>query len=396
MNRLAASSIVFDRIVAASVSPRDCLAGFLRDRASGASVAAAAAAAGMTSVLFTDSPEGAELGSDAFDQCVRVDLPRSPAESEVADEIEETQFARLLAAALAHRETLADTPVLLWIHTSSLACCWDAPLALRTADDSGDEEGYGEIYSEYGEAEEGEFEDLDPETAAEVQAARESNVPPNFRLDDDADPDLVLAWMAGYGGQIRAVDALLEVLLDTIEDGAETDLVLASTSGFALGEHRWLGPTAGPPHSPRIHLPLMIRRTGSEPLRSLHLASSDRLAATLIEMVSGSEPDGGGPSLLRDAVPERWAEASDPLAPILSTVTASEPGSVHGGGGDEGVILRTSPGWFYYRDAEGDDHLYLKPDDRNDVNDIADLKPEVVEYFQSGEVQEPTPHDSAS
>lgn len=391
LNRLAASSLVFDRIVAASTSPRDCLAGFLRDRVSGASVAAAAAAAGMTTLLFTDSPEATELGGgDAFEQCVQVDgfafESETGDDSGVADEIEETQFARLLAAALAHREKLGDAPVLLWIHSSSLAWCWDAPLALRTADEHGEQEEFGEQYSEeyseYGADEEGDFDGLDPESAAEVEAARQSDVPPNFRLADDADPDLMLAWMAAYGGQIRAIDALLEVLLDTIEEGPETDLVLASTSGFALGEHRWLGPTAGPPHSPRIQLPLIIRRTGGAPLRSLHLASSDRLAPTLIEMIGGEESAGGGASLLRDAAPERWAAAPDPLAPILETVAETGTASAA-----EGSILKTAPGWFYRRDAEGDDHLYLKPDDRNDINDIADLKPEVVQRFRDLETE---------
>src|SRR5690606_11202539 len=102
--------------------------------------------------------------------------------------------------------------------------------------------------------------------------------------------------------------------------------------------------------------------------------SSARLAATLIEMITGDEAAAGGDaSLLRDAAPARWASAPDPLAPILETETGED---------GEGVILKTTPGWFYCRDATGEEHLYLKPDDRNDANDIADLKPEVVESFR--------------
>ncbi|WP_164102564.1 alkaline phosphatase family protein [Candidatus Laterigemmans baculatus] len=399
--RLAASSLVFDRVVAASVSPHDCLSGFFRDRTSGQSVAAAASAAGMTTLLVTDSAEAAELGGEAFDQCVRIDSPSGQTDFALADEIEETRFARLLAAALAHRETLGEAPVLLWIHSATLATCWDAPLALRTADESAEEaefgEEYGEEFSEYGDAEPDAFDTSDVDSAAEIEAARESTTPPNFCLDEDADPDLTLAWMAAYGGQVRAIDGLVEVLLDSLEEGPECDLVLASTSGFALGEHRWIGAAAGPPRSPRLHLPLMIRRNGSPPLRSPHLASSDRLAATLLEMVRGSEPQGGELSLLRDAAPEQWATPPDPLLPILSTVAAgaASAGDFGAGEGDEAIVLRTSPGWFYFRDADGQDHLYLKPDDRNDANDIADLKPEVIEQLYSGGGEQPASQDAA-
>lgn len=390
LNRLAASSLVFDRVVAASVSPEDVLAGYFRDTAGGQSVAAVAAAAGMATLLFTDSDEALELGAAAlFDQCVRVEgLPESAGDEPLgpADQVEEMHLARLLAAALAQRETLGDAPALVWIHSASLARLWDAPHALRTADEHDYEEPQPE---EDDGSERDELAPPDYEEEAELEIARQAIIPPDLQLESDADPDLLLAWMAAYGGQIRALDSLLEVLLDALEEGPEADFVLASTSGFALGEHGWIGAAAGPPYSPRIQLPLMIRQAGRQPLRSLHLAFSDRLAATLIEMLSDHPPADGHESLLQDVTPERWAAPPEPLAPILVTQTSEPPTSTTAEAASDSepgpaaaAVLKTSPGWLYYREPNGDEHLYLKPDDRNDINDIANLKPEVVQTFQ--------------
>lgn len=367
--RLSASSIVFDRVIAASLSPLAVLEGFMRDMRSGASVAASASSSGASSLFFTDSQAAADLSAaGGFDETVLVEEGSEGLETgdavAPAREIEETQYARLLAAALARRESLGPTPHLLWIHSSSLTRHWDAPHALRDADDA------------YQDDEE--FSAADPQVAAEIDAARQSVVPPHLHLDDDTDPDFVLAWMSAYGAQIRAVDALIDVVLDTIEtgtseDGVATDLVLASTSGFALGEHRWIGTAAGPPRSPRIQLPLMIRQHSSEPLRSLHLASSSRLAATLIELITGAEPQGGEPSLLRDTTSDRWATPPESLEPVCET---------DGGELAPGAVMKTTPEWFYVRDVEGDEHLYLKPDDRNDANDIASRESDVVEALR--------------
>lgn len=367
--RLSAASIVFDRIIAASLSPQAVLEGFLRDPRSGASVAATASSRGLPTWLFTDSRAAAEIPAVAdFDETIWIDRqPEGAAADEPvtpASEIEEMQYARLLAAALARREALAASPHLLWIHSSSLAHRWDAPHALRDADDAYQDDD--------------ELSEADPLVAADIEAARQSVTPPHLRLEDHADPDLVLAWMSAYGAQVRAVDALIDVLLDTLEEGTseggvETDLVVASTSGFALGEHGWLGAAAGPPRSPRLQLPLIIRHSGREPLRSLHPASSNRVAATLVEMLRGDEAGRGEASLLRDTTPDRWATPPESLEPVCET---------DGSDLAPGAVLKTTPGWFYARDGEGDEHLFLKPDDRNDANDIASRESEVVETLR--------------
>jgi hypothetical protein len=42
----------------------------------------------------------------------------------------------------------------------------------------------------------------------------------------------------------------------------------------------------------------------------------------------------------------------------------------------------TTDDWFYVRDQDESEHLFLKPDDVEDFNDVARIRVEIVEKFR--------------
>jgi len=64
--------------------------------------------------------------------------------------------------------------------------------------------------------------------------------------------------------------------------------------------------------------------------------------------------------------PTAWAESLDPLSPAIHTTSRTGSDSL------------TTPDWFYYRDAQHE-ALFVKPDDRNDFNNVARRMPAIVE-----------------
>jgi hypothetical protein len=366
MDRLASQAIVFDRLYAVSNDPRVVLSRYLAAEDGTGCVAELATQLGMPTLFFTDSPDIIDLPAvNRFDQCTLIDAIEatgaSAPGSKIESEIENTAFGRLLASALARRETLGDTPHLVWIHASSLLRHWDAPESLRESDDL-----------DFESIEESEADQLE-----DLRSALLADVPRDLRLSEDDHPDLLLAWMAAYGGQIRVIDTLIEVLFDALEDEPETMLAVASTCGFALGENGWIGPSAGPPRSSRLHLPMIIKAPEFEPIRCGRPSTSDGFSASIACWLRG---EANAVGLLAQTDPQAWAEPLDPLDPILEIAddlgvdqASSETGSEK---------IRISPGWLAVDRADGGSELYLKPDDRYDANDVATLRPEIVAWFR--------------
>ena len=48
---------------------------------------------------------------------------------------------------------------------------------------------------------------------------------------------------------------------------------------------------------------------------------------------------------------------------------------------DRNTHAVTTPDWFYVQDHDLSEHLYLKPDDIDDFNDVARLRPDIVEQL---------------
>ncbi len=403
--RLAAEAVVFERCTAISTNRLENLRSAMRDAREGA-VGSCARQAGFKSILITDSETVAQstLATD-FDECHWV--PSDCVDSEfpqMADSFEETRLAKLIAAAFARREACNGDPHLIWIHSSFLLEHWDAPEEFRIQDDLDefvdrfDGEASFDAYVEEWTPEEDEGEPNTEELSellAEIQRARLAIAPPEMVWSDRQDSDLLLAWMTAYGAQIQIVDRMLEVILDEIasQPGLATTLAILSTGGFALGENGWLGANPPAPSSIQNQLTCIFRLPGKLPLRVIRPVASDRIAATLIRQLLASEASYESCSMGSEEgnvdsdnkigihcgslhvewAPEQWAMPIDPVEFPIRTI---------GDGELRGTQIVTTHGWFYWASSEGQEHLFLKPDDRFDANDVAKLKPELLEMFR--------------
>ena len=250
------------------------------------------------------------------------------------DEIEDTQLARLFAGAIQSLEQSASAS-LIWIHARGMAGLWDAPLELR---------------NQYADED-------DPIPPAIIE-------PPSGEWLAGLDPDQLLGLAFAYAGQVCVLDMCLAALIDRLEElfaDRPALLVLAGTRGYPLGEHGFLGDARDDLHEELIHVPLMIR------------AVDQRFA--LIRVPSICQP-----SDLR-SVCQEW------LSHTSFQKTCDRPGTTHPDDamqrlidvsgksavavvcGKEQFGIRT-PAWYLRKTGEGRE-LYVKPDDRWEVNEVS-------------------------
>jgi len=342
------------------------------------SLAAALREAGVGSALLTDDRIVAEhaLAVD-FDELIEIDRPWDP---QPADEIEQTHFAQCVVRTIEWLESARD-PFLLWCHLGGLATAWDAPLEFRRT------------YREEG--------DPEPYLSADV---------PEMTLAQDADPDEWLPAAQAYAGQVSLLDTCLGALLEFIDGrapGEETVVVLTGSRGFPLGEHRRFGVCDEALYGELVHAPLMIRWPDrrSAATRSQALVEPADLWAGLLRI--------GGVTDLPDS----------PTAGDITSLIGSRPGQIHdrlcvvGPGGDRAI---RTPAWYLRSGpaslaaggpaslaaggpaslaaggpaslaaggpaslAAGgtEPELFAKPDDRWEVNNVANRCREVVECLQ--------------
>jgi len=181
-------------------------------------------------------------------------------------------------------------------------------------------------------------------------------------LSEQDDPDWVFAWMQRYAAQVRIIDAMLDVMV------ASTTLrrarwVIAGTSGFSLGQNGRIGHRIGPIRSPEIRLPLVVSTGG--PLRVPTLESADGFP-DLLQRLAAAAP------LVE---PEAWFAGQEEFAPQVRTDS------------DRAACAVTSPKWFLTESNEPAEspRLFLKPDDTDDVNDVARLRRDVVDTLASAD-----------
>lgn len=336
--------------------------------------------AGQMAVVTDDERLGKLPSSNSIGELLLIPQPGG---DRVADSMEDTTLAALVAIAA---EQLPDNPHV-WLHSRFLTQRWDAPRELFPVDqiDEPDlapldaseslalELGHGDI----GAADE----------HAVMQAILPDWQPPHFPRQPHDDPDLVMAWMRTYGCQIRLIDALFGLLRSVAAEAGHDAIVLSGTSGFSLGQNGAIGHRAGPLRSCHLHVPLIaaaLNAGSSETdaneglsgmgIRSQQVTSADRLPAIINAIVK--EPN-------RSPVgPELWAVPNE-----HELESAKENDTVVTRHHQKNVAITTQD-WFYVQDSvqadsdhpTGDEdadavgHLFLKPDDLCDVNDVARLK----------------------
>ncbi len=290
-----------------------------------------------TTLLTDESVVAGNPMAEAFDELIELDPPERIA---AADQLSSTHLAGCFAQII---DWLASArgPFLLWVHLSSMGACWDAPYEFRRR------------YAEPG--------DPAPPRSAEV---------PRMTLPDDFDPDVLLGITQSYAAQVSLLDVCLGALLESLQEmplGRETFLAVLSARGFPLGEHGRVGACDEALHAELVHLPMMLRfpdRLGAAG-RSQALVTPADLRPTLLDWWSleHTEPATFGASLM----------------PIVRGEVETIRDRLLLGSPSFETAIRT-PAW--YMQLLEAPRLYVKPDDRWEVNDVADRCPEVVEELQ--------------
>ncbi|HVX12571.1 MAG TPA: sulfatase-like hydrolase/transferase [Pirellulales bacterium] len=301
--------------------------------------------AGYATTCLTDEPLVADHPWTAeFDAVIRVGVATGdPRPTELAATTDDTQAARLFAAAAHFLET-ARRPFCLWLHSRGLEGAWDAPYHFR------------EGYADDGEA--------PPPLIVE---------PPCRALATDDDPDELWGLCQAYAGQVGLVDECLGGLweqLDAARLTNETALIVLGARGFPLGRNSRFGDTDQALYGELVQTPWLMRfpdRLGAA-ARTQSLVQPSDLMPTLCSVASlGAEIDSAG----RDLLPV-----------VRNEVTAVREGICLVGRGGERAFR--TPAWYLRippANAAGEEtplELYTKPDDRWEINDVAGRCPDTV------------------
>ncbi len=280
-----------------------------------------------------------------------------------------------LEAALAALEELAERDDwLLWVDLGTALPPWDVPeefLAIPEpeAEEEDEEEEALEAEDEAA-GEEGALNEGDEEEAPIVPLTDVAEGP--LAPEDDA---RYLQIQAGYGAAVSYLDAGIGQLLEALEEQEDVVVMFTADRGLALGEHGAVGGAGAGPHEEVIHLPLLVRLPGVEPgLRLAFPTQNVDLAPTLAELFGGALAGAHGHSLL----PLLRGEGAWPRAYACAGLQV----------GDDVEWALRAPEWALLlpvqkslEDQRGP-RLYVKPDDRWEVNDVAQHHLERVEQLE--------------
>ncbi len=347
LDRFAATSTVVERAISTSPSVESFYNNLWMGAGGGPSAAAAELGLletlvrqGVRTTVFTDDPSVARLAeSSAASQVVCIE----GSSEGLGVTVDQTDLARLLfsaaefVASVNQSETAQSTPPsMVWVHSRSLTVRWDAPLNLRKSlmEDEG-----AQPYS--------------------------GTVPPTGLSPDD-DLDTLLAYREAYAAQVAVFDECFGALLaaaQNTEAGSNALMALVAPRGISLGEH-----DSGPSdvHNESVHVPCVVgpctsRQPGTR-LRGLHT-----------------------PVVLLNLLNDWFVESS--------------PGQLGWAGNEEKQLVSLAPSWRAARTMEWTlierltdpqsktpeepvVQLYAFPDDRWELNNVAERCPEVVAGLQ--------------
>jgi hypothetical protein len=338
LNRLASESLLFETAIADTVRLDTVYRSYWQgvhavapQTAPQPTLLQDAKLAGIDMVLLTDADHVAQHPL-AVDFSAGTNLARSDAPT-AAHALDETRSGQLFAAAI-DELVGRSSPYCLWLHADAMNSAWDAPYAMREAL----------------------ADDDDPPPPTMV-------IPPNYQLDGELDPDELLGLSQAYGAEVAALDRILDAFLDAIAgfpNTADTLLVVTSPRGFALGEHGNVGACGDKLFGEILQVPLLVRfpdhRMASQ--RCASLVQPSDVCATLYDWFGLETPEA------------MWGTS------LLDTSNISSKRCAVAVTGEESA-LRT-PIWHLRSAPPEPAMLFAKPDDRWEVNEVADRCADVV------------------
>lgn len=333
---LAARGVVFDRLIATGDDQIALLRDLVRPPA------AVFPAADVT--VVSDDDSAAEVLSAAGIVASRVTIRGG---ADAASDEAETNLARLCGAAAA--AVAPGRRQMIWCHASSLGRAWDAPTAYRDAYVDPD--------------------DPPPPAGAAV---------PEFPVDVQTDPDLVMGVRQAFAGQLTLLDRCLAGLLKAVEQPGGSSawtLLFAGVRGLGLGLHGRVGCGSLPPFGELVHMPaILVDAAGRMAAQRFDgLVTHADLGATLRELC-GVPAAGTG-------VAEPWEPRS--LAGLYRSWSVDRRDRVIVPASTGTAVV--TPGWHLVvpGPVAGEDGgkpvLFAKPDDFFEVCDVSDRSGTVVD-----------------
>jgi arylsulfatase A-like enzyme len=236
---------------------------------------------------------------------------------------------------------------LLWVDLATPLPPWDVP------DDFAEHYFRDEVVDDEGE---------EDEEGLEIELEPLTPLPnPSLGPVDAEDDTLYLRTQGSYSAAVTYFDAGLAELLRGLDDDDVT-VVVTSDVGFALGEHGFVGPGLAWPAESVTQLPLVVRLAGGAEAgrRVPALTQAVDLAPTLAALFGVAFPDAHG----HDLIPLVRGEAESVRPYAVSWLAV---------GDKVGRALR-SPEWSFVEppgeSGEVVPHLYARPDDHWEVNDV--------------------------
>jgi arylsulfatase A-like enzyme len=293
---------------------------------------------GVSTCLLIDAshpgPEEFSQGWDAVEQV-------QPAEEE------ETPLEAMIRAASERLAALDDRQhALVWLDLATLVPPWQVPV------------DFEELYFE----EEPPDSEEDEEEEVALEPLTPLPDPPAGRIDEE-DDTLFLRIQGSYAAAVSYLDAGLGQLLEEVGD--DVCVVVTSDCGQNLSEHGLVGSLRPWLHEEVLHLPLILRLPQGERAgrRISALTQAVDLAPTLASLFDLTLPDAHGHNLL------------PLLRGQIESIRPYALGGLQIGDGIEWAVR--SPDWvFLYpvqphaEDSRRSRQLYVKPDDRCEVNNV--------------------------
>ncbi|MCC9600119.1 hypothetical protein LOC67_06075 [Stieleria sp. JC731] len=340
---IAASGVVFDRWT----SPVDQPSGLIRRWLSACSEPIQNEA--PESIFVTDDHElDTEVFDAVFGACWKLD-PKIG--GHIAPSIDRTRLAKSFFELMDHIEP--DTE-LAWLHTATLRDCWDWVEVTLPDPDENDEPPSEEFVDKE------EAEPIEPLQLPDNASVPCLDLESGFQPESERHPDLLFSWMQRYANQVFVLDTMVDALLQFLGDRPCT-VIIAGASGFSLGDNQWIGHHVGPLRSSDLRLPMIV--SGQTPLRVPSVTSADQFANIIRAAIAGQSC----------MTPNSWSHRDEEFHPLIQTES------------DRAKKAVTTASWFLVNedDDAANAKLFLKPDDLNDVNDIARLKADVVDRLNS-------------
>ena len=322
LDRLAFESAVFDRYYTDSLDLADIFTALWTPVLSNKNH--------RRCLLVTDETQATEHPlATQFDELFHFDEPLELKHPVMR--VENTQFVRAIDALVSILETERTThpDLFVWCHLKGFRGFWDFPMKYRNKYKDED----------------------DPVPYSDVAI-------PQFR-QSEFDHDFMQSVLEAYCGGITVFDDVLAALLDTLSSqSSETLFALLATRGFSLGEHHTIG-TDDAIYAESVHLPLFLRFPGGQ-------WQATRSSA-----------------LIQPADVGAFFADGQPLRQLLETEREHHRDHllIRNSNGERAVM---TPDWFLKtvpnHPAERVE-LYVKPDDRWEVNDVSVRCPETVEQL---------------